>query len=159
MSAVTAPSPVRGSGAMRVPVYLIAIASCLVLSGLMAGRENWLGMTLVLLAALAYSVRLVTITRRERRAQAEAARGPKARTTAEQAALVSELRQMREHYDRIRRWMLLIAMMVAGLAALAWTWNPAFALALVLFSIPPLVLAWKNSRAVRKIDEGLARAR
>ena len=31
MSAVTASTPVRGSGAMRVPVYLIAIASCLVL--------------------------------------------------------------------------------------------------------------------------------
>ena len=32
-------------------------------------------------------------------------------------------------------------------------------LALVLFAIPPLLLSWKNSRAVRRIDEGLTKAR
>lgn len=159
MSAVTAQAPVRGSGAMRVPVYLIAIASCLVLSALFASRENWLGLVLVILAAIAYSVRLVTTTRAARRAEVEAARGPVARTSAEQEQLKSELREMREAYERNRRWMLLIAMVVAGLAVVAWSWNPAFALALMLFAIPPLVLAWRNTTAVRKIDAGLAKAR
>lgn len=74
MSTMTAPVPVRGSGAMRTPVYLIAIASCLVLSGLLASRENWLGTVLVLGAAIAYSVRLVLLSRAEARVQAEIGR-------------------------------------------------------------------------------------
>ena len=72
---------------MRVPVHLLSIASCLVLSGLFASRENWLGMVLVLLAAIAYAVRLVTTTRADARARAEAARGPVAATSAEQEQL------------------------------------------------------------------------
>lgn len=144
---------------MRVPVYLIAIASCLVLSALFASRENWLGMVLVVLAAIAYAVRMVTVSRAQRSAEAEAARGPVAATSAEQEALKSELREMRTAYERNRRGMLLIAVVVGGLAVVAWSWNPAFALALVLFTIPPLALAWKNSKAVRKIDEGLSTAR
>ena len=159
MSAVAASTPVRGSGAMRVPVYLIAIASCLVLSALLASRENWLGMALVLLAAIAYAVRMVMVSRTTRREEAEAARGPVAATAAEQETLKAELREMRTAYERNRRWMLLIAVVIGGLAMVAWSWNPAFALALVLFAIAPMVLAWKNSTAVRKIDEGLARAR
>ncbi len=159
MSAVTAQAPVRGSGAMRIPVFLIAIASCLVLSWLLASRENWLGMVLVLLAAVVYAVRLVTATRAARREEVEAAAGPVARTSKEQEALKTELREMRAAYERNRRFMLLISVIVGGVAVVAWSWNPAFALALVLFAIPPLLLAWKNSRAVRKIDEGLATAR
>lgn len=159
MSTMTAPAPVRGSGAMRTPVYLIAIASCLVLSGLLASRENWLGTVLVLGAAIAYSVRLVLLSRAEARVQAETARGPVAATSAEQEQLKSELRDMRAAYERNRRGMLLLAVVIGGLAVVAWGWNPAFALALVLFAIPPLVLAWKNAKAVRKIDDGLARAR
>ena len=89
----------------------------------------------------------------------EAARGPVAATAAEQETLKAELREMRTAYERNRRWMLLIAVVIGGLAMVAWSWNPAFALALVLFAIAPMVLAWKNSTAVRKIDEGLARAR
>lgn len=144
---------------MRVPVTLLAIASCLVLSALFASRENWLGMVLVLIAAVAYALRLVSVTRAERKAQVEAARGPVARTSAEQQALKAELREMRAAYERNRRGMLLIAIVIGGFAVIAWSWNPAFALALVLFAIPPLVLAWKNSKAVRRIDEGLSRAR
>lgn len=144
---------------MRIPVTLIAIASCLVLSALFASRENWLGMVLVLLGAVAYSVRLVMVTRAERKSQAEAARGPVARTSAEQEQLKSELREMRAAYERNRRGLLLLAVVVGGLAVVAWSWNPAFALALVLFAIPPLLLSWKNSRAVRRIDEGLTKAR
>lgn len=144
---------------MRTPVYLIAIASCLVLSGLLASRENWLGMVLVLGAAIAYSVRLVMLSRAEGKARAETARGPVARSTAEQEQLKAELREMRTAYERNRRGMLLIAVVIGGLAVIAWGWNPAFALALVLFAIPPLVLAWKNAKAVRRIDEGLAGAR
>jgi Ca2+/Na+ antiporter len=159
MSAVTAPTPVRGSGTMRIPVFLIAIASCLVLSWLLASRENWLGMVLVLLAAVVYAVRLVTATRATRREEAEAAAGPVARSSKEQETLKAELREMRAAYERNRRFMLLISVVVGGVAVVAWSWNPAFALAMVLFAIPPLLLAWKNSRAVRKIDEGLATAR
>lgn len=144
---------------MRVPAYLIAIASCLVLSALFASRENWLGLVLVLGAAIAYSVRLVTVSRATGRAEAEAARGPVARNSAEQEQLKSELREMRAAYERNRRMMLLIAVIVGGLAVVAWAWNPPFALALVLFAIPPLVLAQKNAKAVRRIDEGLASAR
>lgn len=144
---------------MRVPVFLIAIASCLVLSWLFAGRENWLGMVLVLLAAVVYGVRLVTATRATRRAEAEAADGPVARTSKEQESLKAELREMRAAYERNRRLMLLISVVVGGIAVVAWSWNPAFALALVLFAIPPLLLAWKNSKAVRRIDDGLAQAR
>lgn len=144
---------------MRVPVHLLSIASCLVLSGLFASRENWLGMVLVLLAAVAYAVRLVMTTRSDARARAEAARGPVAATSAEQEQLKAELREMREAYERMRRRMLLVAVLVAGIAVISWGWNPPFALALVLFAIPPLVLAWRNARAVRTIDDGLARAR
>jgi len=144
---------------MRIPVFLIAIASCLVLSWLLASRENWLGMVLVLLAAVVYAVRLVTATRAARREEVEAAAGPVARTSKEQESLKAELREMRAAYERNRRFMLLISVIVGGVAVVAWGWNPAFALALVLFAIPPLLLAWKNSRAVRKIDEGLATAR
>ncbi len=144
---------------MRIPVTLLAIASCLVLSALFASRENWLGMVLVLIAAAAYALRLVSVTRTERRAQVEAARGPVARTSAEQEALKAELREMRAAYERNRRGMLLIAVVIAGFAVIAWSWNPAFALALVLFAIPPVVLAWRNASAVRRIDEGLSRAR
>jgi hypothetical protein len=144
---------------MRLPVTLIAIASCLVLSALFASRENWLGMVLVLLGAVAYAVRLVTVTRTERKAQVEAARGPVARTSAEQEQLKSELGEMRAVYERNRRGMLLLAVVIGGLAVIAWSWNPAFALALVLFAIPPLVLSWKNAKAVRRIDEGLKKAR
>lgn len=159
MSAVAATTAVRGSGAMRVPVYLIAIASCLALSWLFASRENWLGFALVLIAAVAYAVRLVMLTRADRRAEAAAADGPVARTSAEQQALKEELREMRAAYERNRRLMLLIAVAVSGVAVVAWAWNPPFALALMLFAIPPLLLAGKNSRAVRRIDEGLAKAR
>lgn len=144
---------------MRIPVFLIAIASCLVLSWLLASRENWLGMVLVLLAAVVYAVRLVTATRATRREEAEAATGPVARTSKEQESLKAELREMRAAYERNRRFMLLISVIVGGVAVVAWGWNPAFALALVLFAIPPLLLAWKNSKAVRRIDEGLAGAR
>lgn len=144
---------------MRIPVTLLAIASCLVLSALFASRENWLGMVLVLIAAAAYALRLVSVTRTEQRAQVEAARGPVARTSAEQEALKAELREMRAAYERNRRGMLLIAVVIAGFAVIAWSWNPAFALALVLFAIPPVVLAWRNASAVRRIDEGLSRAR
>ena len=119
---------------MRVPVYLIAIASCLVLSALLASRENWLGMALVLLAAIAYAVRMVMVSRTTRREEAEAARGPVAATAAEQETLKAELREMRTAYERNRRWMLLIAVVIGGLAMVAWSWNPAFALALVLFA-------------------------
>lgn len=155
----SAPTPVRGSGTMRTPVYLIAIASCLVLSWLFASRENWIGFALVLIGAIAYSVRLVTVSRTERRAAVDAARGPTARTSAEQEALKAELGQMREAYERSRRVMLLISVVIGGLATVAWAWNPAFALALLLFAIPALVLAWRSTRAVRRIDEGLASAR
>lgn len=144
---------------MRLPVFLIAIASCLVLSVLFAGRENWLGMVLVLVAAVAYTVRLVTVMRTTRREEAEAARGHVARSSAEQEQLKSELREMRAAYERNRRRMLLIAVAIGGIAVVAWSWNPPFALALVLFAIPPLVLTWKNGKAVRKIDEGLSKAR
>ena len=116
-------------------------------------------MALVLLAAIAYAVRMVMVSRTTRREEAEAARGPVAATAAEQETLKAELREMRTAYERNRRWMLLIAVVIGGLAMVAWSWNPAFALALVLFAIAPMVLAWKNSTAVRKIDEGLARAR
>lgn len=144
---------------MRTPVYLIAIASCLVLSWLFATRENWIGFALVLIGAAAYSVRLVTTSRRARREAVEAARGPKARTSAEQQALKEELSQMREAYERNRRVMLLLAVLIGGLATVAWTMNPAFALALLLLAIPAVVLMWRNARAVRRIDEGLAAAR
>ena len=144
---------------MRLPVFLIAIASCIVLSALFASRENWLGMVLAIATAIAYTVRAITVGRAERKAQAETARGPVARSSAEQEQLKSELREMRATYERNRRGMLLITVVIGGLAVIAWSWNPAFALALVLFAIPPLVLAWKNSTAVRQIDEGLSRAR
>ena len=150
---------VRGSGSMRTPVYLIAIASCLVLSWLFATRENWIGFALVLIGAAAYSVRLVTTSRRARREAVEAARGPRARTSAEQQALKEELSQMREAYERNRRVMLLLSVLVGGLATVAWAWNPAFALALLLLAIPAVVLMWRNAKAVRRIDEGLAAAR
>lgn len=161
MSAVaaTGTGTVRGSGAMRIPVFLLAIASCLVLSWLFASRENWLGMVLVLLAAVAYAVRLVSATRATRREEVEAADGPVATTSTEQEALKTELREMRGTYERNRRLMLLISVLVGGVAVAAWSWNPAFALALVLFAIPPLLLAWRNTTAVRKIDQGLAKAR
>lgn len=154
-----APTAVRGSGTMRTPIYLIAIASCLVLSWLFASRENWIGFALVLIGAIAYSVRLVTVSRTVRKAAVEAARGPKVRTSAEQEALKSELVQMRDAYERNRRVMLLIAVLVGGLATVAWAWNPAFALALLIFAIPALLLAWRNTKAVRRIDEGLSSAR
>lgn len=144
---------------MRTPVYLIAIASCLVLSWLLAERENWLGVALVLIGAVAYGVRLVTTTRAESRARAEAAKGPRARTTAEQEALKAELGDMRAAYERNRRIMLLIAVVIAGLATVAWSWNPAFALALLLFTIPFLLIARRGTRAVRRIDDGIAAAR
>ncbi|MBP2380906.1 hypothetical protein [Brachybacterium sacelli] len=144
---------------MRTPVYLIAIGSCLVLSWLFASRENWLGFALVLVAAVAYAARLVITTRADRRASAEAARGPRAETSAEQAQLKAELSEMREAYERSRRVMLLLTVIIAGLAAVAWPWNPALALALLIFSVPTLVLAWRSTRAIRKIDGGLASAR
>jgi hypothetical protein len=159
MSTLASPAAVRGSGTMRTPVYLIAIASCLVLSWLFASRENWIGFALVLVGAVAYTVRLITTSRSARRQAVEAARGPKARSSAEQEALKAELGEMRAAYERNRRVMLLIAVFVGGLATVAWSWNPAFALALLLFAIPALVLAWRNSRAVRRIDEGLSTAR
>ncbi|APX33597.1 hypothetical protein BH708_13735 [Brachybacterium sp. P6-10-X1] len=144
---------------MRTPVYLIAIASCLVLSWLFASRENWLGMGLVLVAAVVYGVRLVITSRADRTASAEAARGPKAATSAEQEQLKAELGEMREAYERSRRVMLLLTVIIAGLAAVAWPWNPALALALLIFSIPTLVLAWRRTTAIRKIDAGLSAAR
>lgn len=144
---------------MRTPVYLIAIASCLVLSWLFASRENWLGMGLVLVAAVVYGVRLVLTSRADRKASAEAAHGPKAATSAEQEQLKTELGEMREAYERSRRVMLLLTVIIAGLAAVAWPWNPALALALLIFSIPTLVLAWRNTKAIRKIDGGLSSAR
>lgn len=156
---MTAPAAVKGSGAMRTPVYLIAIASCLVLSALFVARENWLGMVLVLVGAVAYTVRLVTTSRAEAKAQAEAARGPVARTTAEQTELKTELGEMRTAYDRNRKSMLLIAVVIAGAATVAWSWNPLFALALVLFAIPFLVLSRRSMKAIRKIDAGLSTAR
>lgn len=162
MSAASASGPttaVRGSGSMRTPVYLIAIASCLVLSWLFASRENWIGFALVLVGAIAYAVRLVTTSRRARRDAVAAARGPKARTSAEQEALKEELAEMREAYERNRRVMLLITVLVGGLATVAWAWNPAFALALLLLALPAVVLMWRNARAVHRIDEGLAAAR
>ena len=73
MSTASASGPttaVRGSGNMRTPVYLIAIASCLVLSWLFASRENWIGFALVLVGAVAYAMRLVTTSRRARRGPA-----------------------------------------------------------------------------------------
>lgn len=155
----TSPTAMRGSGTMRTPIYLIAIASCLVLSWLFASRENWIGFALVLIGAIAYSARLITVSRTERKAAVEAARGPKVHTSAEQEALTSELGQMRAAYERNRRVMLLIAVLVGGLATVAWAWNPAFALALLIFAIPALALAWRNTRAVRRIDEGLSSAR
>ncbi|MGO3479706.1 MAG: hypothetical protein ACTIOA_16205, partial [Brachybacterium tyrofermentans] len=59
----TSPTAMRGSGTMRTPIYLIAIASCLVLSWLFASRENWIGFALVLIGAIAYSARLITVSR------------------------------------------------------------------------------------------------
>lgn len=144
---------------MRSPLYIIGIASCLVLAGLFASRENWLGLVLVLLAAVVYSIRLVTTSRAENRARAEAARGPVARTTAEQTALKAELGEMRAAYDRHRKMMLLLTVVVAGAAVIIWSWNPALALAATLLAIPSLVLSWKASRAIHKIDDRLSAAR
>lgn len=144
---------------MRAPVYLIGIASCLVLSWILGQRENWLGLVLVLLAALAYTVRLVTTTRAARREAVERATGPRVRSSAEQEELKAELRGMREAYERNRRVLLLIAVVIAGVAAVVWSRNEAFALALLLFTLPALVLAWRNGSAVRRIDDGLSRAR
>lgn len=159
MSTMTTRAPVRGSGAMRTPLYLIGIASCVVLAGLFASRENWLGLVLVLGAAVAYAIRLVVATRADNTARAAAARGPVARTTAEQTALKAELGEMRAAYDRNRKLMLVLAVAIAGPAVVAWSWNPAFALALALFSIPFLALAWRSSRAIRTIDGRLSSAR
>ncbi|WP_152354518.1 hypothetical protein [Brachybacterium subflavum] len=144
---------------MRTPVYLLAIGSCLVLSWLFAARENWIGLALVLVGAVAYAVRLVTANRADRREAVAEAREQRPGTSAEQEALRTELGQMREAYEWNRRVMLLISVVIAGLATIAWAWNPALALALLLFAIPCLALAWRSTRAVRRIDRELAAVR
>lgn len=157
MSAPAASADLKGTGTMRTSVYLLTIGSCLVLSWLFAARENWIGLALVLVGAVAYAVRLVTVNRTERRRALAQAGGSRASTSSvEQRELRSEIAQMRNAYERNRRTMLLIAVLVAGLAAVAWGWNPAFALALLLFAIPFVVLAWRSARAVHRIDTKIA---
>lgn len=143
---------------MRTPIYLLTIASCIVLGGFFAARGQWIPLALVSTVAVIYLVRLVTKGREQRRLEIDEAKALTVDNRSEQENLKAELREAREAYERNRRVLILITVMLAGGAAIAWSWNPLFALAVLTFALPPLYLIWRNSTAIRMIDDGLSRA-
>ena len=141
---------------MRYPLYLTTIASCLVLVGLFYDRGSYWAAAIAGAAGIFYAWRLLAAARQPRPtpAESDSVAGP---PSAERARLIASLQARRKAYDGNRARLTLIAIAIGLTGLTVWiAGNGAFASAISIINLPVLWLVWRNSKAIRIIDQGLA---
>lgn len=140
---------------MRYPLYLLTIASCLLLVGLFYNRGATVAAVIAGAAALFYIVRLV-MAGRDSSAPEPVSDVEGQAPSAQRAEAITRLQTRRKAYNENRAKLTLVVIVVAVVGMAVWfSGNPAFASAISIANLPLLWLVWRNSKAIRMIDDGL----
>lgn len=138
---------------MRQPLYLMTIASCLILSGMFFNRGQIIPAVLAGGAALFYLFRLFW---GGRNAPATDETGQPVPEDESRAEIRERLAAKRRLYEGNSKKFSLVAVAIAlgGMVAML-AGNSALAIALLIGTLPFVVLVFRNGKAVRMIDDGL----
>lgn len=136
---------------MRQPLYLMTIASCLILSGMFFNRGQMIPAVLAGGAALFYLFRLFWGGRTAPATTADGEPVPQDESTSEVRERLEAKRRLYEGNSK-KFSLVAVAIALGGMVAML-AGNSALAIALLIGTLPFVILVFRNGKAVRMIDD------